>query len=81
MAYESVDKLQKLLAEQVFGYTQDAKKAAGRALGTLVEIITFYLVKSWGYEKSIAIERPLPEYGNSEITHREEQIHQSSDGL
>lgn len=30
------------------------------------------MVKSWGYEKSIAIERPLPEYGNSEITHNVE---------
>lgn len=72
MAYESVDKLQKILAEQVFGHTKDAKKAAGRALGTLVEIITFYVLKSWGYERAIAIERPLPEYGNPEISHNVE---------
>src|SRR5438067_3374697 len=72
MAYESVDRLQKVLAETVFHYTQDAKKAAGRALGTLVEIITFYLLKSWGFEHSIAIERALPEYGNPEITHNVE---------
>jgi hypothetical protein len=32
MAYESVDKLQKTLAENVFHYAKDAKKAAGRAL-------------------------------------------------
>ena len=48
MAYESVDKLQKTLAETVFMYADDRKKAAGRALGTLVEIITFYLLKTWG---------------------------------
>jgi hypothetical protein len=44
MAYESVDQLQKVLAVKVFHYAKDAKKAAGRALGTLVEIITFYLL-------------------------------------
>lgn len=72
MAYESVDQLQKVLASQVFHYTQDAKKASGRALGTLVEIITFYLLKSWGLENSVAIERSLAEYGNTNITHNVE---------
>lgn len=72
MAYESVDKLQKVLASRVFHYTKDAKKAAGRALGTLVEIITFYLLKSWDFEGSIAIEKGLAEYGNPEITHNVE---------
>ena len=72
MAYHSVDQLQKVLADEMFHYTKDAKKAAGRALGTLVEIITFYLLKSWGFEHSIAIERSLVEYGNPEITHNVE---------
>lgn len=72
MAYQSVDQLQKVLAEKVFHYTKDSKKAAGRALGTLVEIITFYLLKSWDFEHSIAIEKALPEYGNPEITHNVE---------
>jgi hypothetical protein len=72
MAYESVDQLQKVLAEKVFDYTTDAKKAAGRALGTLVEIITFYLLKSWNFECSISIEKALPEYGNPDITHNVE---------
>lgn len=72
MAYQSVDQLQKVLASKVFHYTQDAKKASGRALGTLVEIITFYLLKSWGFEDSIAIERALAEYGNPDITHNVE---------
>ncbi|MEW5985828.1 MAG: hypothetical protein AB1791_04260 [Chloroflexota bacterium] len=72
MAYESVDQLQQILVKEVFHYAKDAKKAAGRALGTLVEIITFYLLKSWDLEHSIAIERPLAEYGNPEITHNVE---------
>ncbi len=72
MPYESVDALQRALTRNVFHYAKDAKKAAGRALGTLVEIITFYLVKSWGYEKHTAIERRLPEYANPEITHNVE---------
>lgn len=72
MAYESVDQLQKVLVEKVFHYAKDSKKAAGRALGTLVEIITFYMLKSWGFEHSVAIERALAEYGNPDITHNVE---------
>ncbi len=46
MAFESVDALQRILADTVFKYAADRKKAAGRALGTLVEIITFYALHS-----------------------------------
>lgn len=72
MAYESVDKLQKLLAEEVFKHTKDPKKASGRALGTLVEIVTYYLLKTWGLNNQISIERGLAEYGNPSITHNVE---------
>lgn len=72
MAYESIDKLQNVLSETVFHYAKDRKKASGRALGTLVEIVTFYLLKSWGFEQSLAIEKALAEYGNPEITHNVE---------
>jgi len=72
MAYESIDKLQNSLGEKVFHYTQDKKKAAGRALGTLVEIITYYLLKTWGFNNSTSIERGLVEYGNDEICHNVE---------
>jgi hypothetical protein len=72
MSYESVDKLQKVLAKNVFNHTKDPKKAAGRALGTLVEIITFYLLKTWGLNNQISIERGLEEYGNPDITHNVE---------
>ncbi|MGL6227373.1 MAG: hypothetical protein ACRC10_12205 [Thermoguttaceae bacterium] len=72
MSYPSVDQLQKHLEKEVFHYAKDGKKAAGRALGTLVEIITFYVLKHWGLEKFIAIERRLPEYANPEITHNVE---------
>lgn len=72
MAYASVDQLQKVLVEQVFHYAKDSKKAAGRALGTLVEVITFYLLKSWGFEHSVGIERSLPEFGRPDITHNVE---------
>ena len=80
MAYESVDALQRALTRDVFHYAKDAKKAAGRALGTLVEIITFYLIKSWGYEKHTAIERRLSEYANPDITHNVEfSLHPSAE--
>jgi len=72
MAYKSVDKLQKVLADEVFSHTKDPKKAAGRALGTLVEIITYYLLKTWGLNNQISIERGLEEYGNPDITHNVE---------
>lgn len=72
MPCQSVDQLQKVLMEAVFHYAKDSKKAAGRALGTLVEIITFYMLKSWGFEHSVAIERALAEFGNPEITHNVE---------
>lgn len=72
MSYNSIDAMQKILAEQVFSYTKDAKKASGRALGTFVEIITFYLLKSWNLKNNLAIERALPEYANTEITHNVE---------
>ncbi len=72
MAYISIDTLQKVLANDVFSYAKDSKKAAGRALGTLVEIINFYLLKSWNYEKHTVIERRLPEYANPSIKHNVE---------
>jgi len=58
--------------EKVFHYAVDRKKAAGRALGTLVEIITYYALKGWGFRDNVAIERPLPEYGNPAIQHNVE---------
>lgn len=79
VSYPSVDQLQKVLTEKVFHYAKDSKKAAGRALGTLVEIITFYSLKSWGLERHVAIERPLPEFGNDDITHNVEySLHPST---
>ena len=79
MSYPSVDQLQKVLTEKVFHYAKDSKKAAGRALGTLVEIITFYALKSWGLERHVAIERPLPEFANDDITHNVEySLHPST---
>ncbi|MHB8412641.1 MAG: hypothetical protein ACYDDI_11950 [Candidatus Acidiferrales bacterium] len=67
-----MDQLQKVLVEKVFHYAKDSKKAAGRALGTLVEVITFYVLKSWGFEHSVGIERKLAEFGNPDITHNVE---------
>jgi len=72
MGYDSVDKLQNILASEVFHYTNDKKKAAGRALGTFVELITYYVIKNWNLETFASIERPLPEFANSEITHNSE---------
>ena len=72
MGYESVDRLQNLLASEVFHYTKDKKKAAGRALGTFVELITYYLIKNWNLERFSSIEHSLPEFANNEIKHNVE---------
>jgi hypothetical protein len=72
MSYQSVDALQQVLVEKVFHYAADRKKAAGRALGTLVEIITYYALKSWHFRENVAIERSLSEYRNPAITHNVE---------
>ena len=72
MSYRSIDTLQSELRKSVFNYTKDSKKAAGRALGTLVEIITYYLLDSWGMTENIAIETPLCEFSNPEIAHNVE---------
>lgn len=72
MSYRSIDILQKSLASTIFSTKKDAKKAAGRALGTIVELITYYLLREWGYVSNICIETKLPEYGNAEITHNVE---------
>lgn len=72
MTHESVDALQKTLAEEVFQYTTDRKKAAGRALGTLVELVTFYTLRAWELRDHIVIERAVPEYANPQIVHNVE---------
>lgn len=72
MSYLSIDSLQKTLSNSVFVHTKDAKKAAGRALGTLIEIITYYFLREWKIYPHIAIERALPEFGNPSITHNVE---------
>lgn len=72
MAYASIDAIQNVLAAEVFHYARDSKKAAGRAIGTLVEVIAFHLLKAWGFESHTLIERHIPEYGNPDLTHNVE---------
>lgn len=72
MSYDSVDKLQNMLAKEVFGYAKDTKKASGRALGTLVELVTYYTLCAWGLRDEVAIERGVPEFANDDIRHNVE---------
>jgi len=72
VAFESVDALQKSLADTVFKYATDRKKAAGRALGTLVEILTFYTLRAWDLRDHIVIERSIPEFANPDVVHNVE---------
>lgn len=72
MHFESIDALQRSLAETVFKYTVDRKKAAGRALGTLVELITYYTLRVWNLSDHIIIECKIPEFANPDISHNVE---------
>ena len=72
MTPKRVEDVQALLAGEAFAHTQSPRKAAGRALGALVEIITYYLLESWNLRESISMEVPLGKYGNREITHNVE---------
>lgn len=72
MTYNSINEVQNFLANNFFYRTKDSKKAAGRALGTFVEIITYYLLRTWGFQKELSIETRLPEYGNNDLTHNVE---------
>jgi len=72
LTFKSVDVLQKTLAESVFKYAADRKKAAGRALGTLVELVTFYTLRAWDLRDHIVIERSVPEFANPDILHNVE---------
>lgn len=72
MGFQSIDDLQSILAKEVFSYTVDRKKAAGRSLGTIVEIITYYLLRNWNLSEHIIIENKVPEFANSDIIHNVE---------
>lgn len=72
MSYQSIDAIQNILADTYFFRTNDPKKASGRALGVFVELITYYLLKDWQFQNSLAIETRLPEYGYSNLTHNVE---------
>ena len=72
MQPNEIEEVQGRLARSVFSHTHSPRKAAGRALGTLVEIVTYYLLLSWDLKDSISIEVPLKEYANHEISHNVE---------
>ena len=72
MQPNEIEEVQGRLAGSVFSHTDSPRKAAGRALGTLVEIITYHLLLSWDLKDSISIEVPLKEYANHEISHNVE---------
>ena len=72
MKFESVDVLQRTLADSIFQYAADRKKAAGRALGTLVELIAYYTLRTWELRDHIVIERSVPEFANPNVVHNVE---------
>lgn len=77
LSSESIDAIQRMLADQMFHYAADRKKAAGRALGTLIEVVTYYTLCAWDLSDHIVIERRVPEFANPGISHNVEfSLHQ-----
>ena len=72
MGFESIDALQRTLANQVFHYAANRKKAAGRALGSLVEIIAYHFLRAWNFSDHLLIESRVPEFANPGIVHNVE---------
>lgn len=72
MSYGSIDEIQKTLAQTVFQHTSAQKKATGRTLGTIVEIVTYYLIRQWNLSYGVTIELPIPEFANKRIYHNVE---------
>lgn len=66
---DGIEDLQGRLSREVFARTKSPRKAAGRALGTIVEIMAYYVLLSWGLRDSISIETPIGEYGAPDIRH------------
>ncbi len=72
MAYQSINELQNVLADDLFAHTGDNRKAAGRALGTIVEILAFYLLRAWGLGPYMSLELGIPEFGSLDVSHNVE---------
>lgn len=68
----SIDEIQKKLQKDIFKDRVDAKKAAGRALGTIQEIIVWFLLEVHGLGIRTLLEYQLPEYANADILHNVE---------
>ena len=68
----SVENTQEWLTQKMFQHTKSPRKASGRAMGTFVEVITYYLLREWGFRDDMSIELKLPEYGKQGITHNVE---------
>lgn len=67
-----VDEVQKRLQEEIFKDRVDTKKAAGRALGTIQEIIVWFLLETHDLGVRTLLEYQLPEYGSNDILHNVE---------
>jgi len=70
----TVDDLQQQLMNEFFDRKRSPKKAAGRALGVIQEVITYYTLRSMGVYKSVFLEGRLPEYNPTKpaLTHNAE---------
>ena len=72
MSFPSLDALQAALTTGAFANRTSSRKAAGRALGTFVELLTYYMLRAWGHTEVTCIERRIPEFGSPEDLHNVE---------
>jgi len=68
----TVDDAQKYLKEAFFQHAKSQKKAAGRAIGTILEIIVYFILETYDLIKNMTVEYRLPEYGPNDVVHNVE---------
>jgi len=71
-SFGAIDEAQMALANEIFDSRESPKKAAGRAIGTLQEILAYSVLHHYELDSRTYLEYPLPEQGLEEVTHEVE---------
>lgn len=68
-SFDAIDEAQMALSNEIFDSTRSPKKASGRAIGTLQEMLAYSILHYHNLDDRIYLEYPLPEQGLEEVTH------------
>ena len=68
-SFDGIDEAQMALSNEIFDSARSSKKASGRAIGTLQEMLVYSILHHHNLDDRIYLEYPLPEQGLEEVTH------------